>query len=152
MASSIAENLIKEHEAARVTIKLLDDSVTDLDQGLVEIPGDMESPCVLKNQTRTLRWALTYFYDGLKGQLRREEAVVLPRAVNDLRRTISTRHDEIRTELDQAILLADRIAEGEEPRETALRCSRELRERVHRIRELVEEDTGREDAVLRMAE
>ncbi len=149
MPAIIADDLVKEHEAARFTIRLLDDSMENIEHQPNKENGSREQPAMaLRSRTRTLRWALVYFSDGLRNQLERDEALILPAVIDEVKKIMESQHETICLELEQAIYLANCLADGVRTGEDAVCCGRELRQAVRRIRKLVEEHTRQQDRVL----
>ena len=141
------EAQIDEHEAVRAAVRQLDEryGLRSREAGVGKVSG------LPKDALRNLRWQLFYLLEGVTGHFLRDEAVVFPQVKPATGKPLEAEHEAIRKEAESALALITRMTEVPGTPEEAARDSGELGRMIHRLRELIETHTAREDAILRQA-
>lgn len=144
---------IEEHEAIRAAIKQFADHLGDrFWQTNEERDKELDKPetrCMRDSTLHNLRWGLIYFLDGMKNHFDRDEEVVMPHATGPQKAELRRDHDAIRETLERAVSRVNRIVDGKMTGLDLEHGCEELRRAVHHLRDLLEEHTREEDAILR---
>lgn len=129
---------IEEHEAVRAAIRQVDERYRRRSR---------ETP-LSSDAVRNLRWQLFYLLEGVTGHFTRDETVVFPQVKSPIRQALETEHEAIRAEAESALALITAMAEAGQTAEDLARDTSALGQMIHRVRELIDTHTAREDAIL----
>ena len=156
MADNLAlvNRTIEEHHNIRRNIKLVGDSVSDLEAlfSLQTARPDLilGSPEALKEKQEKLLQTLSYLDDGLKNHFGFEEKLLPPLFGEFLMKALILDHRAIKKQIDAAkSLVSDTRLEGLSQKELLSRKSR-IQQKVDNILQLVEDHAAREETILKM--
>lgn len=146
--------VIEEHQAFRVHIKLIGDSVSDrealatLERASADwIPG---RPEILVEKRQKLQQALSSLYDGLKNHFVFEGKALPPLFGELITRALLLEHREILSEIAEAkSMIAEAKPEGSS-REELLSQESHMQQMINSTCLLVEEHATKEEAILDM--
>jgi hemerythrin len=156
MADNLAlvNRVIEEHHAIRGNIKLVGDSVSDLEAlfSLQKARPDLilSSPEQLTEKQNKLQQTLSYLDDGLKNHFAFEEKLLPPLFGEFLMKALILDHRAIKKQIDAAkSLVAETKLEGLSQKELLSRKS-QIQQKVENILQLVEDHAAREETILKM--
>jgi len=156
MADNLAliNRVIEEHHTIRGNLKLVGDSVSDLEAlfSLQKARPDLilSSPEALKEKQEKLQQTLSFLDDGLKNHFGFEEKLLPPLFGEFLMKALILDHRAIKKQIDAAkSLAADTILAGVSQKELLSRKSR-IQQEVENILQLVEDHAAREETILKM--
>ena len=142
---------IDEHEAVRAAVRQLDERYNPHPRPSTGISTPAKPAVLPKDALRNLRWQLFYLLEGVTGHFTRDEAVVFSQVNAATRKVIEAEHEGIRKEVESALALVTRMAEAAGTETDMVRDTAEIGRKMHRLRELIEAHTTREDAIMREA-
>jgi hypothetical protein len=150
----IVNKAIEEHHAIRGHVKLVGDSVSDLEAlfALQKARPDwiLSAPEALVEKQSELQRTISALDDGLKNHFSFEEKVFPPLFGELLMRALVFEHREINKQIDEAKSLVAKIKlEGLSQKELLSRKS-QIQQKVEGILQLVEEHATTEESILKM--
>lgn len=156
MADNLAlvNRAIEEHHTIRGSIKLVGDSVSDLEAlfSLQKARPDLilSSTDQLTEKQNKLQQTLSYLDEGLKNHFGFEEKLLPPLFGEFLMKALILDHRAIKKQIDAAkSLVSDTKLEGLSQKELLSRKSR-IQQQVDNILQLVEDHAAREETILQM--
>jgi len=150
----IINRVIEEHHTIRGHVKLVGDSVSDLEAlfSLQKARPDwiLSSTEALSEKQDKLQQAISALDEGLKNHFSFEEKLLPPLFGEFLMQALILEHREIKKRIDETkSLLANTKLEGLNSREV-LSQKAQIQQKVEDILQLVEEHAGREEIILKM--
>ncbi len=150
----IVNKAIEEHHAIRGHVKLVGDSVSDLEAlfALQKARPDwiLSAPEALAEKRGELQRTISALDEGLKNHFSFEEKVFPPLFGELLMRALLLEHQGIKKQIDEAKSLVAKIKlEGLSQKELLSKKS-QIQQKVEGILQLVEEHAGREETILKM--
>ncbi len=150
----IVDRVIKEHHTIREHVKLIGDSVSDLEAlfSLQKARPDwiLSSMEALSEKQGKLQQTISALDEGLKNHFSFEEKLLPPLFGELLMQALILEHREIKKRIDETkSLLTNTKLEGLSRREL-LSQKAQIQQRVEGILQLVEEHAGREETILKM--
>lgn len=151
---TLVNRTIEEHHNIRGNIKLVGDSVSDLEAlfSLQKARPDLilGSPDQLTEKQNKLQQTLSYLDEGLKNHFGFEEKLLPPLFGEFLMKALIIDHRAIKKQIDAAkSLVSDTKLEGLSQKELLSRKSR-IQQKVDNILQLVEDHAAREETILQM--
>jgi hypothetical protein len=150
----IVDRVIKEHHTIREHVKLIGDSVSDLEAlfSLQKARPDwiLSSMEALSEKQGKLQQTISALDEGLKNHFSFEEKLLPPLFGEFLMQALILEHREIKKRIDETeSLLTNTKLEGLSRREL-LSQKAQIQQKVEGILQLVEEHAGREETILKM--
>jgi hypothetical protein len=150
----IVNKAIEEHHAIRGHVKLVGDSVSDLEAlfALQKARPDwiLSAPEALAEKQDRLQQTISALDEGLKNHFSFEEKVFPPLFGELLMRALLLEHQGIKKQIDEAkSLVAKTKLEGLSQKELLSKKS-QIQQKVENILQLVEEHAVREETILKM--
>ncbi|OGO01659.1 MAG: hypothetical protein A2Y59_05955 [Chloroflexi bacterium RBG_13_52_14] len=156
MADNLAliNRVIEEHHNIRGNLKLVGDSVSDLEAlfSLQKSRPDLilSSPEALSEKQNKLQQTLNYLDEGLKNHFGFEEKLLPPLFGEFLIKALILDHRAIKKQIDAVkSLVSDTKLEGLSQKELLSRKS-QIQQKVENILQLVEDHAAREETILKM--
>jgi hypothetical protein len=156
MADNLAlvKRVIEEHHNIRRNVKLVGDSVSDLEAlfSLQKARPDLilSSPEELKEKQEKLQQTLSYLEEGLKNHFGFEEKLLPPLFGEFLIKALIIDHRAIKKQIDAAkSLVSETKLEGLSQKELLSKKS-QMQQKVESILQLVEDHAAREETILKM--
>lgn len=156
MADNLAliNRTIEEHHTIRGNIKLVGDSVSDLEAlfSLQKARPDLilSSPEKLVEKQQRLQQTLSYLDEGLKNHFSFEENLLPPLFGEFLMKALILDHRAIKGQIEAAkSLVADTRFEGMSQKELLSRKS-QIQQKIDAILQSVEDHAAREETILKM--
>jgi hemerythrin len=156
MADNLAlvNRVIEEHHTIRGNIKLVGDSVSDLEAlfSLQKARPELilSSPEKLKGKQEKLQQTLSYLDEGLKNHFGFEEKLLPPLFGEFLMKALVLDHRAINKQIDATkSLVAETTFEGMNQKELLSRKS-QIQQYVDSILQLVEDHASREEIIMKM--
>lgn len=151
---TIVNRAIEEHHTIRGHVKLVGDSVSDLEAlfSLQKARPDwiLSSPEALSEKSSKLLQTLSALDEGLKNHFVFEEKVLPPLLGELLMRALMLEHRGIKKQLDEAkSLVVNTKLEGLSQKEL-LPKKAQIQQKVEGILQLVEEHAAKEETILKM--
>jgi hypothetical protein len=150
----IVNKAIEEHHAIRGHVKLVGDSVSDLEAlfALQKARPDwiLSAPEALAEKRGELQRTISALDEGLKNHFSFEEKVFPPLFGELLMRALLLEHQGIKKQIDEAKSLVAKIKlEGLSQKELLSKKS-QIQQKIEGILQLVEEHAGKEETILKM--
>jgi len=150
----IVNRAIEEHHTIRGNVKLVGDSVSDLEAlfSLQKARPDwiLSSTEALSEKQDNLRQTISTLDEGLKNHFSFEEKLLPPLFGEFLMQALILEHREIKKRIDETkSLVTSTRLEGLNRREL-LSQKAQIQQKVEGILQLVEEHAGREETILKM--
>jgi hypothetical protein len=150
----IVDRVIKEHHTIRGHVKLVGDSVSDLEAlfSLQKARPDwiLSSTEALSEKQDKLQQTISALDEGLKNHFSFEEKLLPPLFGEFLMQALILEHSEIKKRIDETeSLLTNTKLEGLSRREL-LSQKAQIQQKVEGILQLVEEHAGKEETILKM--
>ena len=150
----IVNKALEEHHAIRGHVKLVGDSVSDLEAlfALQKARPDwiLSAPEALAEKRGELQRTLSALDEGLKNHFSFEEKVFPPLFGELLMRALLLEHQGIKKQIDEAKSLVAKIKlEGLSQKELLSKKS-QIQQKIEGILQLVEEHAGKEETILKM--
>ena len=150
----IVNKAVEEHHDIRGHVKLVGDSVSDLEAlfALQKARSDwiLSAPEALAEKRGELQQTISALDEGLRNHFSFEEKVFPPLFGELLMRALVFEHREINKQIDEAkSLVAKTKLEGLSQKELLSKKS-QIQQKVESILQLVEEHAGREETILKM--
>lgn len=150
----IINRVIEEHHTIRGHVKLVGDSVTDMEALFTLqkarpdwILGSVES---LSEKQKNLQQTMSFLDEGLKNHFGFEEKVLPPLFGELLMRALILEHRGIKKQIDEAkSMVSDTKLEGLSQKELLSKKS-QIQQKVEGILRLVEEHAAKEETILKM--
>ena len=150
----IVNRVIKEHHTIREHVKLVGDSVSDLEAlfSLQKARPDwiLSSTEALSEKQDKLQQTISALDEGLKNHFSFEEKLLPPLFGEFLMQALILEHGEIKKRIDETkSLLANTKLEGSSRRELLSRKAR-IQQKIEDILQLIEQHADREETILKM--
>jgi hypothetical protein len=150
----IVDRVIKEHNTIREHVKLIGDSVSDLEAlfSLQKARPDLilSSTEALSEKQDKLQQTISALDEGLKNHFSFEEKLLPPLFGEFLMQALILEHREIKKKIDETkSLVTNTKLEGLSQREL-LSQKVQIQQKVEGILQLVEEHAGKEETILKM--
>ncbi len=151
---AIVNRAIEEHHTIRRHVKLVGDSVSDLEAlfSLQKARPDwiLSSPETLSEKQVNLQQTISTLGDGLKNHFGFEERLFPPLFGELLMQALLLEHNGIKKQIDEAeSFVANAKLEGLSRREVLAKKT-QIQQRIEGILQLVEEHASREETILKM--
>ena len=153
--ATIINNTIDEHHNIRGHVKLMGETVADLEALLAlqteRLEWDVGSPEKMSEKQSELQQKLSFLDEGLKNHFAFEEKALPPLLGEMLMRALILEHRGIKSQIEEAKnMVANTRLEGLSQEELLSKKS-EVKQAIDSILQLVEEHAAKEEAILKMA-
>ena len=151
---AIINSTIHEHHAIRGHVKLVGDTVADLEALFTleteRLEWTVGSPEVISEKQRELQQTMSFLDEGLKNHFAYEEKVLPPLLGELLMRALILEHRGIKKQIDEAKnIVSNTKLEGLSQEELSSKKS-DIKQTIDSVLQLVEEHATREEAILKM--
>jgi len=151
---AIINKVIEEHRAIRGHVKLVGDSVSDI-EALFSLrkahsAWSQSSLEMLSEKQRQLQQAMSFLDEGLKNHFSFEEKALPPLLGELLMRALVLQHREIRAEMGKAKTMVADTELGGLSRQELLSKRSQIQQRISHICQVVEEHAASEETILKM--
>jgi len=142
MAATPEQELDWEHEAIRKQIEFLTESLSNVSEQSCK-GAAQQIP--LKEQITLYRWSLYDFRETLKRHIELDERLFDKRFSATLIKQLLTEHETLKTQVDEAISLAEDATYNNLSQDELTQCALKIRQAVDRMFSLIESHTATEE-------
>ena len=135
MAATPEQELAWEHEAIKKQIQFLTDSLSGVGEQSCKGAAQQLS---LKEQITLYRWSLYDFRETLKRHIELDERFFDKRSGATLSKQLLAEHETLKTQLDEAISLAEDATYNNLSQDELTKCALKIRQTVDRMFSLIE--------------
>jgi hemerythrin superfamily protein len=151
---AIINKIIEEHHSIRGHVKLVGDSVSDIEAlfGLRRAHSvwSQSSLETLSEKRRQLQQAISFLDEGLRNHFSFEEKALPPLLGELLMRALVLQHRKIRAEIDTAKTTVTDTKLEELSQEELLSKRSQIQQRISHICQIIEEHAAEEETILKM--
>ena len=151
---AIINSTIHEHHAIRGHVKLVGDTVADLEALFTleteRLEWTVGSPEVISEKQRELQQTMSFLDEGLKNHFAYEEKVLPPLLGELLMRALILEHRGIKKQIDEAKNIVSHTKLEGLSQEELLSKKSDIKQTIDSVLQLVEEHATREEAILKM--